>query len=247
MARLSDFIDTHCHILPGIDDGPKSLEESAAMARCYASKGIRQIIATPHFIAGTAWSANKERILDVLEKLRAHLDKEHIALRIHTGMEIAYHPKLVDRLEKNLLLPLAASDHYLLEPSFSGTQEGLFHCVKALLQKGHPVIIAHAERITAFQENIDPIMRLVEQGLEIQVNIGSLLDEFDQQCKQTAATLLRERCVHYLASDAHSAIRRRPPTDTEWNILEQMLGNDTLTRLCITNPARLIADHSSLL
>ena len=243
MALLSHFIDIHSHIIPGIDDGPRNLEESGALARCYVDEGIQTIIATPHFIAGTAWAAQAEQILEKLDELRTYLDKEHIHLRIHAGMEIAFIPNILDRFAKGRLLSLAGSNHYLLEPSFHDTQENLLHCAKKLLNTGKKIIIAHAERITAFQENIEPLLHLVEQGLEVQVNMGSLLDEFDEQCKQTALTLLAAESVHYLASDAHSARRRRPPTLSDWNDLEKIVGAETLTRLCITNPARLIPDH----
>jgi protein-tyrosine phosphatase len=115
--------------------------------------------------------------------------------------------------------------------------------VKTLLGMGKKVIIAHAERIRSFQKDIEPLLGLMEQGLEIQLNIGSFLDEFDVKCTRTAHKLLAAGCAHYLASDAHSATRRRPPTISEWNSLEELLGNETLTRLCITNPAKLLADR----
>ena len=241
MAPFSEFIDIHNHILPGVDDGPKNFEESAAMARCYADVGIHTVIATPHYIAGTAWAAKAERVLERLGELKRYLDQQQIPLAIHAGMEIAYHPNLIDRLQKGQLLPLAASDYYLLEPSFHGTQENLLHSVKSLLKMGKKVILAHAERIESFQKDIDPLLRLVERGLEIQLNMGSLLDEFDVQCKKTGLKLLDSECAHYLASDAHSATRRRPPTASDWNTLEKILGDELLTRLCITNPANLLA------
>lgn len=242
MALFSHFIDIHNHILPGLDDGPSTLQESAKMARCYTDAGIQAIITTPHFIAGTAWAARAETVLKKLEELTHFLDQEQIPLRIHAGMEIAYHPNLIDHLQKGQLLPLAEGNHYLIEPSFRDTQENLLFCVKSLLSMGKKVIIAHAERIKSFQEDIEPLLRQVEQGLEIQLNMGSLLDEFDVQCKQTALKLLAAGCVHYLASDAHSAIRRRPPTISDWKTLEELLGSETLTRLCITNP-RLLVDQ----
>lgn len=243
MALISHFIDIHNHILPGIDDGPRNLQESAAMARCYTDAGIQAIIATPHFIAGTAWAARAELVLTRLEELKSYLGNEGIPLQIHAGMEIAYHSNLLDHLQKGMLLPLAGSNHYLLEPSFQDTQENLLHCVKTLLNKGKRVIIAHAERIKSFQKDIEPLLGLMEQGLEIQLNIGSLLDEFDVKSTQTAHKLLATGCAHYLASDAHSTTRRRPPTISDWNTLEELLSDETLTRLCITNPAKLLADR----
>lgn len=241
MAPLSRFIDIHSHILPGLDDGPKTLAESTAMARCYAEAGIQVIIATPHFINGTAWSAQADKVREKVRELNEHLARKRIDLHIHPGMEIAYYPKVTEHIQKNLLLPLADSKYYLLEPSFQGPQEHLLHCIKVLLHTGEKVIIAHAERIDAFQKDVRPLLQLVEQGLEIQVNMDSLLDKFDEQCRQTAWQLLRAGGVHYLASDAHETRRRCPPSPADWNALEHLLGEESLTTLCITNPQRLLA------
>ena len=112
---IAEFIDIHNHILPGIDDGPKSLNESVEMARCYVSVGITQIITTPHFIPGTAWAAGIHRIAEKIEELTACLQKEEIPLHIYPGMEIAYHKKLLDRFDKGLLQPLARSEEHTSE------------------------------------------------------------------------------------------------------------------------------------
>ena len=97
-----------------------------------------------------------------------------------------------------------------------------------------------AERISAFQRNYDPLLRLAKQGLEIQVNSGSLLDHFDERCRKTALELLANGCVHYLASDAHGARRRTPPSPEERQRLADLINPETLVRLWRTNPARLL-------
>lgn len=240
MTALSSFIDIHCHILPGIDDGPKNLAESAAMARCYVESGIRTVIATPHYIIGTAWAADAARVRAGVAELGAYLEEQQIPLTVHAGMEIAYHAHILERIQQGKLLPLAGSNHYLLEPSFTEGQENLLATIKELFRLGKRVIIAHGERIHAFQKNAGPLLRLVEQGLEVQVNIGSLLDAFDPHCQQTGLKLLAAGAVHYLASDAHSATRRRPPTDADWERLQALLDSETLTRLATTHPSQLL-------
>jgi protein-tyrosine phosphatase len=155
-------------------------------------------------------------------------------------LEIAFHKRLVDRVQAGSVLPLGLSAHYLIEPDFHGSQEDLLHAVRGLLDQGHRVIIAHVERITAFQRNYDPLLRLARQGLEIQVNSGSLLDHFDERCRKTALELLANDCVHYLASDAHGARRRTPPSPEERQRLADLINPETLARLWQTNPARLL-------
>ena len=237
---ISRLIDIHVHILPGLDDGPKTLEESLAMARCYEEVGITQIVATPHFVPGTAWAAGRERVVVKVEELQGYLAEENISLKIFPGMEIAYHKKLISRLEKGVLQPMGKGNCYLLEPSFQDLQDDLLHCAEELLDRGYKVVLAHPERIASFQESVEPLLDLVRQGLEVQLNMGSLLGKFGELSRQTSMQLLTENSVHYLASDAHSARRRRPPTQRDWQQLTEILGSELLTRLCVTNPDRLL-------
>lgn len=237
---LDGLIDIHCHILPGIDDGASDLEESVAMARLYAAAGFAAVVATPHFIPGTAWAAESRVIAELVAVVQARLDAEQIPLRVYAGMEIAFHKRLAERLPTGSLQPLAASGYYLIEPEFNGSQEDLLHTVRLLLDAGQRLILAHAERISAFQRNYDPLLRLAKQGLEIQVNSGSLLNAFGERCRKTAMELLANKCVHYLASDAHSACLRTPPSLDDLQRLTDLVGKETLERLWCTSPARLL-------
>lgn len=231
------LVDIHCHILPGIDDGARDLDESAAMARLYVAAGFAAVVATPHFIPGTAWSADSRIIAARLAAGQARLDAEGIPLRVYAGMEIAFHKRLADRLQAGSVLPLGLSAHFLIEPTSTARRKTCTRC--AARSTRATAIIAHVERITAFQRNYDPLLRLARQGLEIQVNSGSLLDHFDQRCRKTALELLANGCVHYLASD-HGARRRTPPSPEERQRLADLINPETLVRLWRTNPARLL-------
>jgi len=243
---IAQFIDIHTHILPGIDDGAKSLDESVALAEAYVNEGITQIIATPHFIPGTAWAADRDCIAEKLKELRKHLEKRKIQLDIFLGMEIAYHQKLLNRLENNQLQSLADSGTYLLEPSFNDSSTGLLQCAKQIMDKGCGVILAHPERIPAFQQVVEPLLDLVGEGLQVQLKIGSILNKFGESSKRLAMYLINEESVHYLASDSHSIARRKPLTGVEWKILNDLLGDELLTRICVTNPSVLIEKDNKL-
>lgn len=244
-TNISQFIDIHVHILPGIDDGAKTLDDSVALAEAYVSEGITQIIATPHFIPGTAWAANRELITDKLIELQKHLETKNIPLKIFPGMEIAYHKKLLNRQENNQLQSLANSGTYLLEPSFNDSAEELLQCSKHLMDKGCGVILAHPERIPAFQQRVAPLLELVKDGLQVQLNTGSILNKFGELSKELAMHLFDMESVHYLASDAHSTQSRKPITTTDWNALNDLLGNELLTKICVTNPGLLIQNSST--
>ena len=239
-ADISQFIDIHIHILPGMDDGAKNIDESIDMAKAYAELGITRLIATPHFIPGTAWAAGRDQIAAKIEELQEHLTIDAINLKISPGMEIAYHKKLSDRLEKGLLQSLGTSNGYLLEPSFNDSYDDLLRCAKQIMTQGSVAILAHPERIPSFQETPEPLLQLVEEGLQVQLNIGSLLGRFGESSKKMAMYLIKENSVHFLASDAHSMKKRRPLSREDWKQLTELLGDDLLTKLCITNPSRLL-------
>jgi protein-tyrosine phosphatase len=242
--QLSHFIDIHTHILPGIDDGPKNLEESASLARYYMDMGITNIIATPHYIPGTAWAASTATILEKIAQLQGYLQEKEISVKIFPGMEIAFHKRLQEHLETKKISPLGTSGQYLLEPSFTDSADALFLCLDTLLEQGYRIILAHPERIPALGKTIAPLASLVSQGLRIQLNTGSLLGKFGQESQRVGRQLLDHNSVHYLASDAHGTRARRPPTREEWAILETDLGTDLLERLCCINPAQLIAKQN---
>jgi protein-tyrosine phosphatase len=242
--KLSNFIDIHTHILPGIDDGPKNLEESAALARCYTDLGITQIIATPHYIPGTAWSTSSQRIVEKITELQGYLQSKDIPLTIFPGMEIAFHKKFQEHLKSDTFLPLGTSSYYLLEPSFTDSAEALLHCLDQLLEQGRKIILAHPERIPALRETANVFDEYVRNGLKIQINIGSLLGKFGSESKHIGFNLIEGNCAHYLASDAHGINSRKPPTEEEWLDLETNIGPDVLEQLCCINPAQLLVDKN---
>lgn len=230
--RLTEFIDMHTHILPGLDDGPKDMAGSIAMARCYEKVGIKTVVATPHFLPGTAWAPAKERVLESVLALRTSLDSAGIDLTVVAGMEIAYHKKLEERILAGVVLPLGQSGYFLIEPSFQGEQDGLLASLQSLLNKGQKLILAHPERADAFQQMPQVLRKFVDQGLRIQVNAGSLLGYFGKKSKDTAELLLQGDCIHLIASDAHDHSKRAPLNAKEWNDLLACPGGKELLSSC---------------
>lgn len=229
---LHEFIDMHTHILPGLDDGPKNMAGSIAIARCFEKVGIKTVVATPHFLPGTAWAPAKERVLESVQALQANLDRAAIALKVVAGMEIAYHKKVEERILTDSVLPLGRSGHFLIEPSFHGEQDGLLASLQSLLNKGRKIILAHPERVDAFQQMPRVLGKLVEQGLRIQINAGSLLGYFGAKSKNTAEMLRQDNCIHLIASDAHDHNKRAPLNAAEWQDLVACPGGKELFFYC---------------
>jgi protein-tyrosine phosphatase len=213
------YIDIHCHLLPGIDDGPRTMEESLLMARHFAKSGVKRVIATPHFLPGTAWSASKVTVLDLVAALQEKLYAHQIDLEVLPGMEIAFHATIGRRLARNELLSLGGSGYYLIEPPFHGSQDDLLAGLASLINAGHNCILAHPERVDELVNNLAALKRLVNLGLLIQITAPSLLGSFGAQTRKAALTLWQNGCGHFVASDAHSAQKRGPLTNGEWKQL----------------------------
>jgi protein-tyrosine phosphatase len=233
------FIDIHTHILPGFDDGAKNMADSLSLARIYQSLGIATVIATPHFLPGTAWAPTSAQVLAAVADLNTELHRNHIALNILPGLEIAYHRKMEERILANMLLALGDSGHYLVEPSFQGEQGELLSSIGSLLNQGINIILAHPERTEGFQKSPRTLSRYIDQGLKIQINSGSLLGNFGEQCKKTAELLVQENLFHFFASDAHDTAKRAPLNSVEWQRLRATAQGAKLLSICKCNLEKL--------
>lgn len=233
-VQIKHFIDIHCHILPGLDDGAKNMAESLEMARCYQRTGIKKVVATPHFLPGTAWAADKETVKQSVRELQANLDSNNIDLQVLPGMEIAFHKRMEERMGNNSFLTLGDSGYYLIEPSFHGEQDSLLETLTSLLKMGRKLILAHPERIDRLHKRLDVLENLVKQGLLIQVNAGSLLGYFGPQSQEAANQLHLNNCLHFIASDAHDPRERAPINAEELSKISALHGGEILSG-CIDN------------
>lgn len=202
------MIDLHCHILPGIDDGPPTVEASLELARAAVAAGTRKIAATPH----VSWDyPNTASTIAVLAaQLNERLANEGIPIEVITGAEVAV-TRVADTPSEELeRLSLGSGRWLLLEPPFAAAMPGLDTLVATLQEGGHRVVIAHPERCEAFHRDRSTLVSLVERGALVSVTAGSLVGRFGRPARRMAVELLREGLAHNVASDAHDAVRRPP-------------------------------------
>lgn len=202
------MIDLHCHVLPGIDDGPETIEDSLALARASAARGTQVIVATPH----VSWHYQNEAatIARLTEELNERLRHEQIALEVRTGAEIAMTRVSEIPPEEVELLRLGGGPWVLLEPPFSPIVTGLDQVVGSLQYADHRVLLAHPERCPAFQRNPETVEALVRGGALTSITAGSLTGRFGSTVSRFTRHLVEKRLVHNVASDAHDTIKRPP-------------------------------------
>jgi protein-tyrosine phosphatase len=207
------MIDLHCHVLPGIDDGPKTIEDSVALARAAAAAGTQTIVATSH----VSWHYPNESatIARLTREVNERLALEGIALEILTGAEIAMTRASEIEADEIRRLTLGGGPWVLLEPPFSPMATGLDGVVAQLRAAGHQVLLAHPERCPAFHREPEALEGLIRAGALSSITAGSLVGRFGGQVRRFARELVAEGLVHNVASDAHDELKRPPGTHAE--------------------------------
>jgi len=201
-------IDLHTHILPGIDDGPPTLEEGLALARATVSAGVSAVAATPHVSA--RYPNAPATVRRVLRAMRAALSKEGVALAVHPGAELELE-RAVSLSDDDLRgLRLGGGPYLLLECPLSPASGDVEPLVSAIRDRGHEVLLAHPERSPVFQRDPDQLERLIAHGALTSLTAGAVGGRFGERAHRLAVHLLEEGLAHNLVSDMHDR-RGRPP------------------------------------
>ncbi len=202
------MIDLHSHVLPGIDDGPRAVEGSLAIARVALESGIETLLATPHVSPRYPNAAGP--IAELVDELGERLREEGIALELRPGAEIAI--TRIAEIEPDELhdLGLGGGPWLLVEPPFTPIASGVDSIVRDLLRRGHRVLLAHPERSPAFHRDPAMLETLVREGVLTSLTAGSLTGRFGSEARRFAVQLLETGLAHNVASDAHDHLRRPP-------------------------------------
>ncbi len=239
------MIDLHCHLLPGIDDGPKSIEESLAMARHAANAGISNIVATPHITPGR-YDNSLASIKPVFDNLKATIKEQEIPLEISFAAEIRFDPVIIDMVNDDILPVLGEYEGerlILLEFPHSHIPPGSEDLIKWLADRGVRVLIAHPERNGSVLANIEKITPLVKLGCLLQVTAGALTGVFKEGPRECAVELLRRGWVSIIASDAHNIHARCPELEPARQEAAKIVGEEKATDMVISCPASIAKMH----
>lgn len=234
------MIDVHSHVLPGIDDGTKELAEAVEFCRLARESGTEILVATPHHKPGS-YSNPRERILERVEHLQKQLDAAGIALRLAPGCEIFSDSGLPEKITSGEVLTYGdARRHILLEFSFQQYPVNVDDMIFRLKLAGVTPVIAHPERIRYFQEDSERLGNLVRLGALSQITGSSLAGTFGSRVREIAEEMVRRRCVHFLASDAHDLSYRTPDLGPAMKKLRAIVGDEEARRMVFDNPAALL-------
>ena len=234
------MIDIHCHILPGIDDGPEKMETTLEMLRMAADDGITHIIATPHYRCQDVLTM--QDIDDRVSLVRKEMEKSGMTIRLSAGADIRLTYELISCLSRRALPTINGSRYFLLElPDFLPPHFDEFIFESRI--KGYVPIITHPERNHSLLASPRRSEVLREAGALLQLTAMSITGEFSRQIKKYSLQLLKMGCVDFVASDAHSTKRRVPVLSRAYGEVSKMLDEDAAQRMFVDNPKAVIENR----
>lgn len=194
-------VDMHSHLIPAVDDGVKSLEESLKILAEFERLGYKKVITTPHI--SESYYPNKSHVLkDSFGKLKASLENSDLCVQIELGAEYMIDEYFLEEILKKEEL-LSWSDHLLVESSFVNYPMILDETMFEIQQKGLIPVYAHPERYPYFHEDWEKLQELKNRGIQLQINAGSLVGHYGPAAKKMAQSLLKMGFVDFIGSDTH--------------------------------------------
>jgi protein-tyrosine phosphatase len=233
------MIDTHLHILPGVDDGPETIEEALALARVLVEEGVHTAIATPHY-NDEFQPRSAAEIRERVHELQQVLDHHGIPLRLFAGHETLIKPGLVEDIQTGRLATLNGGRYLLLELWNSTWLPETERVIFELRAFGIVPVIAHPERYRALQKDPHRLAALLQQGVLAQLAASSLLGMQGNTARRTAEDLLKRGLIHCMASDAHGLSLRPPGVSRGIQRAIQLLGQARVYQMIETCPAAIL-------
>ncbi len=197
------YIDLHCHLLPAIDDGARTLDDSLAMARTLVAAGFSDVAPSPH-----AWPELPDAGVAAQKRTQVaqRLAEEHVAIALHPNAENRLDADLFDRIERGDPRPLGTGRYLLVEAPFQAPLPRLLDLVFRLKTKGFTPLIAHPERCLEFREHPERARQAVDGGAALQMELGALTNRYGPEARRTAERILDDGLYAIAATDMHGPV-----------------------------------------
>lgn len=233
------MIDMHSHIIPTIDDGSRSVQETFNMIKEAKEAGFTDIMMTSHFLTNY-YEPTAQEIIFWKDKLQEVLESKNIDVTLHPGMEIYISNKLEELIKENKVLTLDDSRYMLIELPLSTTVNYLDHILYFLQTISIKPIIAHPERYKCVQDEPELVQDYIDKGALIQCNYGSILDLYGKKAKQTVKTLLKRNQVDFLGSDCHKEKTIYPIIPQAIKKIKKIIGDNAFYKISTKNPEKVL-------
>ncbi len=231
------YVDIHSHIIPGVDDGARTMEESVDMLKVAYEQGVRTMYATPHFGSGKE-KYDKGLLLEKYEVLKEEaLGIGEEGIKLILGNELYYNHSSVEALQKGEAFTMGGTRYVLVEFAFGIGYSELYKGLQRLLNEGYRPILAHIERYYCLFRQTSEIMSLRELGVLFQINVASVIPRFSGEAS-FCRKLIKEGYIHFLGSDCHHIDWRPPVMSDGIEVLSKKTPDKYMDRLLYKNPCK---------
>jgi tyrosine-protein phosphatase YwqE len=194
--------DLHSHLIPGIDDGSPSVETSIELLKKFQDLGYHKVITTPHIMSD--YYRNTPEIINTgLEDVRAAIIENKLSIKIEAAAEYNLEPNFVELLKSKNILTFGSEKYLLFELSFFNEPPNLNETIWSMREHGYCPVLAHVERYAYWHSNYDKIEEMINRGVKLQLNIGSLTGSYGPEVKDFAEKLVRDEVIDFVGSDCH--------------------------------------------
>lgn len=226
------MVDLHCHILPGLDDGPDNMEVSLAMAETAVADGITHVVATPH--ASDRFLFDFAHVRQLRDELQAKIGDR---LKIATGCDFHLNPENLGALRRDAsIYCISQRDYLLLEFNEISIPPGMDQTLHEIQLAGVRPIITHPERNSILRTHPERLRQWVRQGCFAQVTGGALTGVFGPVAQRIALQWIREGLIHFVASDAHNTQSRPLRLQPAYDVVVDQFGEQKAHALFLENP-----------
>jgi protein-tyrosine phosphatase len=230
------LVDIHSHVIYGVDDGARTLDDSLALVALAAASGTTDLVATPH--ANPSYPYDRDLLRERLAQIS---EVSGGAVRLHLGCDFYLsYDNIRDAIANPSKYTINQKKYLLVEFSDLLVFRNTGEIFDRLQEAGMTPIVTHPERNALIRQRLDDLERWVEGGALIQITGQSLLGKFGRQAKDFCGTLLDRRLVHFVASDAHDVEHRPPKLDGAYAWLKKQYAEGLAEALCVTNPAAVL-------
>ena len=241
---MTGFIDIHCHLLPGLDDGPSGFETAASMLEMAAADGIAHIFTTPHFQpGGGAYSTNsKEKIISALSSFQSRLNT---GVNLYYGSDVRISYDITSRIENGEAATLGGTEFFLLELTDHVLVPNVEGLVFNMRKRGLMPIITHPERYAYFLKDMAPLRLMRENGAMVQITALSVTGGFGRSARKLCMGMLEEGMVDFVATDAHNTKGRPPVLSAAYNEIKKEFGDKAAGKIFFENPKMILEKIAS--
>ena len=237
------MIDFHSHILPNVDDGSKSMEETINLIKEAKESGFEAIVSTSHYIEGYYEVPNNERE-EILKKINKELKKTDCNIKIYLGNENYLSNNLINLIKQNRAATMGNSDYVLFELPMNVKPMNIYNVVYDMLENNLKPVLAHPERYTFVQAEPDILYDLIEKGVLMQVNYGSIIGYYGKRAEIIAKKLLKNNMVHFLGSDVHKQNTIYPKIEKILLKINEIVEKEKLEEITTINPKLVLQNKN---